>query len=153
MWRWKILFFCSLAQHPGIFVSASALWCGLRDGSLLLVEFRMFLFSLCADPLVFAYCSGSYLAGRNNRDRIIGIAKAESLVKYFPSFFAACKYGQAENFLGYAQFFLHEDGFIFPFPASLMEEASTVGLTRLLTLGGSHPVMSLIAVKWNAAID
>lgn len=38
-------------------------------------------------------------------------------------------------------------------PASLMEEASSVGLARLIKLCGSDPVMSVLALKRSAEID
>lgn len=40
-----------------------------------------------------------------------------------------------------------------PFPASLVEGASSIGITRLITLCGSDPVMSLLALKRSAVID
>lgn len=86
-------------------------------------------------------------------NRVIAIIKAKNLVMPFASFFAACKYGYAEHSFGYAQFDIHESDFIVPFSASLVEEASNVGLARLTTLCGSDLVMSLLALKRSAKVD
>lgn len=49
-------------------------------------------------PPGFAYCSRLYLAGGNNCDLAIAIAKTESLVIYLASFFATRKYEHVEHF-------------------------------------------------------
>lgn len=57
----------------------------------------------------------------------------------------ACKYGHIQHSFGCGQFDAHEGVFIVPFPASLIEDNSTVGLVRLLIFCGFDPVMSLLA--------
>lgn len=85
-------------------------------------------------PPVFAYCSGLYKAGGNNRDRVIGIAKTENLVMLLASFLSACDYGHANHSFGYLQFEGHDGGFIVPRPVSLVERAGNAGLTRWVAL-------------------
>lgn len=84
-------------------------------------------------PPLFEYHSGLYLAGGNTRKKVVAIARIENLVMC-SAFFAAWKYGLAEHSFGYAQFDAHEGGFIVTFPTSLMEDGTSVGLTRLLSL-------------------
>lgn len=43
-------------------------------------------------------------------------------------------------------------GFVVLFPASLIEEESTVGLARLLILCGTDPIMSQLALNRRAEI-
>lgn len=68
------------------------------------------------------------------------IAKMESLELSLASFFAASKYGHAKHFFGYTQLDVYESGLIVLLPASLLEKASTVGLSRLTALYGSDHV-------------
>lgn len=102
---------------------------------------------------VFSYCSRLYLEVKNDRELILAIAEAENFVICFASLPAACKYRHAERFFGYMQLDAHKGGFISSFPASLMEEPSTVGLTSLLISCDSDTVMSSLAVEQSAKID
>lgn len=69
------------------------------------------------------------------------------------SFFVSCKYGNAELSFVYIQFDTHDGGFIVSFPTSLIGEAGSTGLHRLLTLSGFDPVMSQLGFKLSAKID
>lgn len=68
-------------------------------------------------------------------------------------FFVAGKYGHAEHTLGYTQFEAHEGGFIALLQASLVEEACSIGLLRLVTVPDLDPVMSLSPLKRSSNID
>lgn len=72
---------------------------------------------------------------------------------FHASFFAACKYGHADNSFGYTQFDVHEKGFIIPLPASLMKGASKICLSRLITLYGSDPDLSFLELERSSQID
>lgn len=65
---------------------------------------------------MFAYCSGLCKAGGNDRDRVIAIAKTDSLVMFLAWFFSACKYGHADHPFGYTQYDAYDGGFIVPLP-------------------------------------
>lgn len=104
-------------------------------------------------PTPFADCGGLCLAGGNDRERIIAMPKAENMVMCFALFFASCKYGHSERFFVYAQLAAHKGGVIVPFQASVMEEANTVELARLLKVCDSEPVMSFLVFKQSNEID
>lgn len=60
-------------------------------------------------------------------------------------FFAAYRYGYADHSFGFMQFCAHERGFIVPLPASVVKEASSVGISRFIMLCVSDSVLSLLA--------
>lgn len=66
---------------------------------------------------------------------------------FLASFFAACTYSHGDHSFGCSQIHAHDGGFIVPLLATLVEEASYMGLARLITLCRSNPVKSLIALK------
>lgn len=92
--------------------------------------------------LDFVKRSGLYFVDRNDRERIIAIAKTENLVLCFESFFADCKYNSAKHPFWYPQFDVHGGWFIFLSPASLMEKASILGVVKLLISYIFDPVLS-----------
>lgn len=103
--------------------------------------------------LISAYCIGVYVSCANDRERVIAIAKTEYFVMSIALVSAAYKYGHAEHFFRVTQFDANEGGFIVPFPASFMEKASSVGLSRRITLRGADSVMCLLALKRSVEID
>lgn len=103
-------------------------------------------------PPVFAYRGGLYKSGGNDQDQVIAVHKTENLVMSFPSLLALCKYAHVNNLLGCTQFDNNDSGFIVPSPVSLVAEASSVGLARLVTLCGSGPVLSQLALKRSSEI-
>lgn len=68
-----------------------------------MVDVRIFSSALRTDPPDFAYFSGLYLVDVNDCERVVAIVETESLVIYFASFLAACKYKHDEHFYGYTQ--------------------------------------------------
>lgn len=84
---------------------------------------------------------------------MIAIAKTGNLVMFLVSFLATCKYEHAEHSFGYTQFDTREGDFIVPFPTSLVKEASNAWLAMLITLCGSDPVMSPLALKRSAEFN
>lgn len=104
-------------------------------------------------PLSFAYRSRLYRSGKIDRDRVITIAKAEAVLMFLASFFAACKYWYADYLFGYAQFDVHEGGFIVPIPWLLAKRTSNVGLARLISSCSPDPVLSLLALNMSSEID
>lgn len=54
---------------------------------------------------------------------------------------------------GYTQFHVHEGGFIVFLPAALVDHASKIGLTMLITLCVSVLVLNILALKGSSEID
>lgn len=66
---------------------------------------------------------------------------------FIASFPTACEYGHDDPSSEYAQFDAHEGDSNVTQPVSLMEEASYVGLSRLITLCRTETVLSLLELK------
>lgn len=93
------------------------------------------------------------MLGGNDRECVIFVAMKTTLVMCSAPIFDARIYRHTEHSIGFTQFDASEDAFIVPFPVSLLEEASGVGLARLITLCDSDSVVSPFAVKGIVKID
>lgn len=130
----------------------------LRGGAVymtvpdLWANYQGFLLFYVPSPPVFVYCRGLFQSGGNDCRQVTAVAKMENLAMAFASFFAACKYGHVYHSFGYTQFDNHGSGFILPLQPSFVEDVGGVGLARLITICGSHHVMSLLVLKRDSEI-
>lgn len=77
------------------------------------------------------------------------VSRVEAPRQYFVGGFSCV----ANHSFGYTLFDNHDGSFIVPLPAALVEGASGVRFARLITLCGSGPELSLLALQRSSQID